>query len=90
VRPIVSGLLTEDSREDVIIKQGRSSADYFEAFRNTLVTLIALFAVYLVFEISTLWFHEIPQGFYYAGYAHEGAGWLTAALVQSPHVPSAI
>ncbi|MCA9062335.1 MAG: DUF4173 domain-containing protein [Planctomycetaceae bacterium] len=39
-----------------------------------------LFAVYLVFEFSTLWFREFPPGFHYSGYAHEGAAWLTAAL----------
>ncbi len=42
--------------------------------------MIALFAVYLVFEFNTLWFREFPKGFYYSGYAHEGAAWLTAAL----------
>lgn len=50
------------------------------AFRNSLITLIALFAIYLVFEFRTLWFREFPEGFYYAGYAHQGAAWLTIAL----------
>lgn len=50
------------------------------AFRNTLLTMIVLFAVYLVFEFQTLWFREFPDGFYYSGYAHEGAAWLTVAL----------
>ena len=49
-------------------------------FRNTLVSVIVLFAVYLVFEYRTLWFRKFPEGFYYAGYAHEGAAWLTTAL----------
>ncbi|HET6881120.1 MAG TPA: DUF4153 domain-containing protein [Pirellulales bacterium] len=52
----------------------------YPAFRNTLVTVIVLFAVYLVFEFRTLWFREFPKGFYYSGYAHEGAAWLTFAL----------
>jgi len=52
----------------------------YAAFRNTLVTVIALFAVYLLFEFGTLWFREFPKGFYYSGYAHEGAAWLTIAL----------
>ncbi len=52
----------------------------FEAYRNTLITLIALFAAYLLFEFRTLWFREFPKGFHYSGYAHQGAGWLTAAL----------
>ncbi len=50
------------------------------AFRNTLITLNSLFAVYLVFEFSTLWFRKFPDGFHYSGYAHEGAAWLTVAL----------
>lgn len=50
------------------------------AYRNSLLSLIALFAIYLVFEFSTLWFQTFPADFYYAGYAHEGAFWLTAAL----------
>lgn len=55
-------------------------APLFEAFRNTLLTLNALFAVYLVFEFRTLWFREFPKGFHFSGYAHEGAFWLTVAL----------
>jgi hypothetical protein len=52
----------------------------YPAIRNTLFTVIGLFAVYLIIEFSTLWFREFPEGFYYAGYAHEGAAWLTLAL----------
>ena len=52
----------------------------FAAFRNTLLTLIALYAGYLVFEFITLWRRDFPAGFYYAGYAHQGAAWLTFAL----------
>ena len=55
-------------------------ASLYAAFRNTLLTLIGLFAVYLVFEFMTLWKREFPDGFYYAGYAHQGAAWLTFAL----------
>lgn len=50
------------------------------AYRNTLVTLIALFAIYLGYEFMTLWRRDFPPGFYYAGYAHQGAAWLTVAL----------
>lgn len=50
------------------------------AYRNSLIAAIVLFAVYLVFEFRTLWFREFPEGFYYAGYAHQGAAWLTIAL----------
>jgi len=55
-------------------------AFFYVPFRNTLVTVIALFAVYLVFEFKSLWFRVFPEGFYYSGYAHEGAAWLTVAL----------
>ena len=89
IRPMVGELLTEDATEETIIHQDGESA-HFEAFRNTLFTLIALFAVYLVFEFSTLWFREFPEGFYYAGYAHEGAGWLTAALALASVTLSAV
>ncbi len=52
----------------------------YSAFRNTLVSLISLYSIYLVFEFATLWGREFAPNFYYAGYAHEGAFWLTAAL----------
>lgn len=55
-------------------------APLYAAFRNTLLTVIGLFAVYLVFEFATLWFRTFPEGFHYSGYAHEGAAWLTVAL----------
>ncbi|TWU07237.1 hypothetical protein CA54_56420 [Symmachiella macrocystis] len=55
-------------------------ADLYPALRNTLVTVVVLFGVYLVFEFQSMWFHEFPPGFHYSGYAHEGAAWLTAAL----------
>ena len=59
-------------------------------FRNTLLALIVLFAVYLPFEFATLWFREFPKGFYYAGYAHEGAAWLTVALALATGVLSLV
>ena len=62
----------------------------YAAARNTLVAVTALFAVYLAFEFATLWFREFPPGFYYAGYAHEGAAWLTVALVAACGVLSLI
>ncbi len=55
-------------------------AGHYPALRNTLWTVIGLFAVYLVFEFMTLWFRSLPPGFYYAGYARERAAWLTVAL----------
>ena len=53
----------------------------YSAYRNTLAALIGLFSVYLLFEFATLWFREFPKGFHYSGYAHEGAAWLTVALM---------
>jgi hypothetical protein len=52
----------------------------YPAYANTLSAVILLFVVYLVFEFQTLWLTEFPPGFYYSGYAHEGAAWLTIAL----------
>ena len=63
---------------------------YFSACRNTLIAVIVLFAVYLIFEFSTLWFREFPEGFYYSGYAHQGAAWLTVALALATGVLSAV
>lgn len=58
-------------------------AALYAAFRNTLLTVIVLFVVYLGFEFQTLWFRSFPQGFHYSGYAHEGAAWLTVALAMA-------
>jgi hypothetical protein len=62
----------------------------YAALRNTLVAVIVLFAAYLIFEFQTLWFRVFPKGFYYSGYAHEGAAWLTAALALATASLSAI
>lgn len=67
-----------------------SESSLYPALRNTLAALIVLFIVYLVFEFRTLWFREFPKGFYYAGYAHEGAAWLTASLALATGVLSLI
>jgi hypothetical protein len=65
-------------------------APMYPAFRNTLVTVILLFVVYLAFEFNTLWFCVFPKGFYYSGYAHEGAAWLTVALALATGVLSLV
>ena len=57
-----------------------AASPLYTAFRNTLLTVIALFAIYLTYEFYTLWTRDFPANFYYAGYAHEGAAWLTVAL----------
>ncbi|MFG0288661.1 MAG: DUF4153 domain-containing protein [Rhodopirellula sp. JB044] len=61
-------------------KVTETQSQWYPPFRNMLFALIVLFAAYLVFEFKTLWGREFPDGFYYAGYAHEGAAWLTVAL----------
>ena len=65
-------------------------APLYSPFRNTLLAVIGLFAAYLVFEFSTLWFRQFPPGFYYAGYAHQGAAWLTLALALATAILSLI
>jgi len=62
----------------------------YHGFRNTLIAVTALFAAYLVFEFQTLWFRKFPKGFYYAGYAHQGALYLTVALGLATVILSAI
>ncbi|MDB5346372.1 MAG: hypothetical protein JWP89_4749 [Schlesneria sp.] len=80
------GLLRPDtkqvsmSNDAIYVSVEPATAPLYEAFRNTLVMVIGLFAVYLIFEFQTLWFRVFPKGFHYSGYAHEGAAWLTVAL----------
>jgi hypothetical protein len=68
----------------------KSPSKHYPVARNTVVSLNVLFALYLVFEFATLWFRELPDDFYYAGYAHQGAFWLTVALALSTLILSAI
>ncbi len=74
----------------VELSQAKSRSTYYPTARNTLLSVIVLFVVYLVFEFFTLWFRDFPEDFYYAGYAHQGAFWLTVALALSTFVLSAI
>lgn len=78
LRPDVRQVAASDGSDYVSVEPLRSPL--YEAFRNTLVMVIGLFAVYLVFEFQTLWFRRFPAKFHYSGYAHEGAAWLTVAL----------
>ena len=74
-------MLTENADPDEKTSKATTEpARLYPAYRNTLVAVVTLFTVYLVFEFNTLWFREFPDGFYYSGYAHEGAAWLTVAL----------
>jgi hypothetical protein len=60
------------------------------AWRNSLALVVLIYAAYLVFEFRTLWFRQFPKGFYYSGYAHEGAAWLTIALALATSILSLI
>ena len=84
LRPVITrSLLNENSAGRAADSEATPAlvkAALYVPFRNTLVTVIGLFAVYLAFEFQTLWFRKFPEGFYYSGYAHEGAAWLTVAL----------
>lgn len=63
--------------------ESKQESSLYAAYRNTLVSVALLFTGYLCFEFTTLWFREFPEDFYYAGYAHQGAFWLTIALAVS-------
>ena len=45
------------------LDQAPSLSGVYLAYRNTLLSVILLFAVYLVFEFSTLWFRNFPENF---------------------------
>jgi hypothetical protein len=94
LRPILKRPLLDRFSDDGAPSENRArpaaDAPLYPALRNTLAALIALFLAYLVFEFKTLWFREFPKGFYYAGYAHEGAAWLTASLALATVVLSLI
>ncbi len=94
LRPLMSRALMQEKAKtaNAACECGHAAgpAPLYRASRNTLLTVISLFAAYLVFEFSTLWFRDFPEGFYYSGYAHEGAAWLTAALALSTLILSLI
>ena len=95
LRPLLTVSVFADTPRAAAEEVESAAAPLFEsslypAVRNTLIAVIVLFAAYLGFEFRTLWFRVFPKGFYYAGYAHEGAAWLTAALALATAVLSAI
>lgn len=89
LRPVITRALLEE-KPGGPLETTRAPAILYGAFRNTLLTVIVLFAVYLVFEFQTLWGQVFPEGFYYSGYAHEGAAWLTVALALATAILSLI
>jgi hypothetical protein len=81
LRPLVQrSAITIPSQDATTKASSPVQAQWYKPVRNMLLAVNGLFAAYLVFEFQTLWFREFPPGFYYAGYAHEGAAWLTVAL----------
>ena len=90
LRQATGGAIAAEPSETDQPEKTMQPSRFYPAFRNTLVTVIALFAVYLLFEFRTLWFREFPTGFYYSGYAHEGAAWLTFALALATAVMSLV
>jgi hypothetical protein len=82
LRPVFTSSTPDDARDEyeATLASPAVEAAVYAPYRNTLLTVILLFAAYLVFEFRTLWFREFPKGFHYSGYAHEGAAWLTVAL----------
>ncbi|NNJ24084.1 DUF4153 domain-containing protein [Alienimonas chondri] len=96
LRPLVRGSLLDltADREAAATARRRASrgtpSHAYSAVRNTLLVVVGVFAVYLPFEFATLWRRNFPEDFYYAGYAHEGAAWLTAALAAATALLSAM
>ncbi|HIM31009.1 MAG TPA: DUF4173 domain-containing protein [Planctomycetes bacterium] len=80
LRPVAIAAIDEEDEDYVLATTAHENAPLYFPFRNMLIMVIGLFAIYLVFEFSTLWFREFPRGFHYSGYAHQGAAWLTVAL----------
>lgn len=79
LRPLLDTMIANEADSDAC-SMAPAETPMFSAFRNTLLTVITLFSVYLLFEFQTSWFRTFPEGFYYSGYAHQGAAWLTVAL----------
>ena len=96
LRPLVRRSLLDPRAEieDAALARRRSAgpaaAPSYAAVRNTLLAVVGVFAVYLPYELATLWRRDFPEGFYYAGFAHEGAAWLTAALAAATVLLSAM
>ena len=76
IRPYVAPLMSETTSRPA----PDGEAPLYKAFRNTLLTVIAVFVAYLAFESRAFFSQEPPEGFTYSSYAHEGAAWLTVAL----------
>lgn len=78
LRPVLP--FTTGDAEEAVDRVSTDAAMY-RPFAQTLATVIVLFAAYLVFEFYTLSTNVYEKGFGFSDYAHEGAMWLTVALV---------
>ncbi len=63
---------------------------YYSMFRNTLIGVIAIFAVNLIYELVTRLTWDPPAGFCFGTYCHNGASWLTLALALTTLILAAI
>lgn len=73
----------EESDNAQAISLPQINSPYYAVCRNTLVAVSLLFAFYLGHEIRTFIQNDFPEGFDYAAYSHQGAAWLTFALLLS-------
>ena len=80
LRPIATYV---SERQDSEVSASESPIAMYDAFQRTLMTVILLFVGYLVFEFHTLTSNVYERGFGFSDYAHEGAMWLTVALVMA-------
>ncbi len=91
LRPLVPRWLrTQGTHPEASAVQAAPRNEVYLASRNTILTVVVVFAGYLVFEFATMWFRTFPPKFHYSGYAHEGAAWLTVALGLATLLLSAI
>ncbi len=76
--------------QKVVEEDAKVDSPHYFIFRNTLLALNVLFAVYLVFEFYKNWTRDFPPGFDYSRHMHLGAAYLTFALGLSTLILCAI
>lgn len=97
----IRGILANEHHRDVAAKTGEErqesvssaqdhSSPFYAPCRNMLWAVIALFALYLVFEYKTNLTRDFPKGFDYSRHMHNGAAFLTFALAVSTFVLSVV
>jgi hypothetical protein len=90
MRPVFDRINVAVSESTANDERKPARTTFYPAFRNTLFAVNVLFTIYLIFEFKTLWLRVFPPGFYYSGYAHEGAAWLTVALALATVILSVV